>query len=391
MLGPVDNVGMKPTQGNGPTIQASEHVANRSAGLSGSKPLDKALSSTSNLSLRTGIKRWSSLNKDQRLGFVLGNSLDYVLRPLSLLSCLSSVSVFIMSRFFKRESKLLDKVAEWSNRGAYLLNGLHQGVDNADIKNLPGAIGYSLVSLSSILGSNETMYFLKGWGSLLDQLPGMLKSVGHNLGVQEYFKGKGKKVTGENFYECKSFWESIEKTFVSGFIVCKDIVRELIQKRQLNIFKPLYEVFVKSPRRAERNLITSSLGILAGVTLGTFFGFKKLGPSLRDIFGVHADLAVMSIGFAEGERKKETKAGNASYMTGGIFYTLGSIIDFIYRWTKMEKLELVAVGFDNAGFLLHASGNYYHNRGMRDEKNGNGQIVKNKGAIAQPTLAPALP
>lgn len=340
----------------------------------GSMSVGKTLNRTANLNLPTLFERWSGLTREEKVGLVLGDSLNYVLRPISALSCATSVLDFVLSKFFGRESNSLDKLAEWSNRAAYLFNGLHQGVDNAFLKNLPGALGYSLVSLSSIIGSKETMYFFKGWGSLLDQLPAMLKSVGYNLGVQKYFEGRGKKITGESFYECNSFWDSVEKTFASSFIVCKDIVRELTQKWQWNIFKPVHEVFLKNPRRAERNLITSSLGMLAGVTLGTFLGFNKLGPSLRDIFGVHADLAVFSIGFAEDGKKKETGKGNLSYMVGGVLYTLGSVVDFIYRLTGMDKLELVAVGLDNAGFLFHTSGNYYHNLGVRNKQNGNGSV-----------------
>lgn len=325
------------------------------------------------------VQHWSTLNSDTKLHTAQELAFKGLVAPLSAISFLSSIYNFVFSNFLNGESDLIDKISEWSSRLAYFINGIYGGVNNAHHKNLPGGVGYSLVSLSAFF-PKSLMYFVKGWGSLLDQLPSMAEDVAFNPEVKKLYnlqEGKEKE-----FNRYKNLWDSTEKTFRSCFIVLKDIVKDLVNGGSSIITgRPIYDTFVKSERRAERNLVASSLEMLVGVVLGTFFGSEKIGPSLRDIGGFHADIGLIAKGFSKTNKNKATGAGNLMYMFCGIFYTVGSVLDLIFRWTNIPKLELTAVGFDNLGFMLMTRAN------ARDNALNNGQEKEANLQGVKPNIA----
>lgn len=347
--------------------------------------------------MATGISREEP--KPEKL---LKYALNYVALPVSLISSVSSITNFVQANFLSGENELVDKVATLSNRASYFVNGLYGSTDSAISRNTTGVAGFGLVSLASIIGNRENMYFLKGPGSALDQLPGMLEDAAYNPEIMKRYNLKPGQEKEFNKY--KGFWDSFEKTIFSSWVVCKDIARDLKERTSKDgVLNAIKGVFITDKRRAERNLVTSTLGILTGVFLGSFKKLFTLGASLRDIFGIHADLAVYSKGFSyadnnktvaneNGQNKKSTGLGNLMYKYSGALYTVGSLLDLVYRWTGMSKLETLAVGIDNAGFLFMNLGLAKDNEAarLRDNKTKTltteQQGVKDSGETIEPKI-----
>lgn len=312
----------------------------------------------------------------------LKKALNYVLIPVSLVSAVSSLSNFYLVNVKKGENSFLDKVASISNRLAYFLNGIFGATSNALDKNLPGAVGYGTVALASIIGTEENLYQLKGFGSALDQLPSMIQDAAHNPRIKELYnieEGEEKK-----FNKYSSLWNSVEKTFVACKVVCGDVVRELFTEK-----KSPMEVFgFKNKRSAERNLVLSSIGIFTGSFLGMVAGFPKLGSSIRDVFGGYADLALFNKIFSYDEHGKPT-GSNMGYGVCGAMYGIASLVDLVYRWTGIEKVDQAAIGLDNAGFLAMNWANLKDiekNQEFNEENNGVSQIT-----IQEPQVQLATP
>ena len=308
-------------------------------------------------------KEWDELKSEEKTKALLNSSFKTVVAPLSFLSGLTSIASFVYTNFLKNEIEWLDKTAEIINRLTYFVGGIHGAVGAGTDKDLPGGLGYSAVALSSVIGTKENMYFIKGIGTSMDQLPAMMKDMGHNPGILEkYPEYKNREDAAGEFYNYSNFWDSTKKTFVASGVVLKDILKELKEKSFKN-------VFITSIRAAEKNLLLSSIGVLVGVSIGMFGTLRKIGASIRDIFGAHADIALLLKHFSKDDKGKATGAGNKSYALCGVFYSIGSVLDFIYRWTEMPKLELAAVGFDNLGLCFMNLGR------SSDSPNGNGKTV----------------
>ena len=320
-----------------------------------------------------GLRNWGKLSPKQKLETALDASFKCFVFPSALVSAFSSISSFLLTNLFGYENEYLDKTAEYSNKAAYFLNGIYGGVDNSYSKNTPGALGYALVALSSIIGTKENMYLLKGPGTAFDQLPAMLVDVAYNPSVIERYKLK--KGEEEEFNKYSSFWDSTEKTLFSTWFVCKDIVNEFRKNLSKGFFKAISQTLMYGERVAEKNLVITSLGVLAGCGLAIFPALRKIGRSIRDIFGAHADMALFAKGFSYSKEGKKTGVGNFRYMICGALYEIGSVFDFIYNWTGLNKLELAAVGFDNAGMLFMNWANATDNQASR-----NGTVDKQKAA-----------
>lgn len=288
---------------------------------------------------------WDKLDTKKKTNAALNTSFKTVVMPLSLLSGLTSIASFVSTNFLNREINWLDKTAEVINKLTYFTGGLYGGVDSGTDKDLPGGLGYAIVALSSIIGTKESMYFFKGPGSALDQLPPMMKDMTNNPEILKKYPEY--KNDPKEFYHYKGFWDSVKKTFVASGVVLKDIFRELKDKS----FKEVFLTGTNS-RLAEKNLLISSIGILSGVFIGMFGKLRKIGASIRDVFGAYADLGLIHKAFSKNDQGKETGKGNKKYAVCGSLYAIGSALDFIYRWTEIPKLELAAVGFDNLGLLF---------------------------------------
>lgn len=313
----------------------------------------RAIKSTTNGSAAAGRKSWSELVPQEKIDRALDQGFKYLVAPVSAISAISSVWSFISANLLKNENEFLGTVSSWFNKLAYFINGIYGGIGNSFSKNWPGALGYSLVSLASIIGDEDNMYLLKGPGSALDQMPATLADVCTNPEIKKiYGLEDGKEKTFNEFEGLNS----IGRTFTAVRVVCQDVIREFNEKKSKGFLKAISEIFITDEkRRAERNLVLSSLGLLTGAFIGLGTKFKRLGSSIRDIAGGYADLALLS--------KK-----NVLYKLSGVGYTFGSLLDLIYRWVNIPKLNLAAVGLDNAGFCFMNLANLLDNKKVRNQE-----------------------
>lgn len=316
-------------------------------------------------------KKWSELDEKGKRRIVLDKGFSWAVRPFCIISTISSVLSCILANFFDNDSEYLEKTAEYSNRFAYFLNGLYGAIENFFNNCAPGTTGFGLVSLASVIGNKENMYLLKGWGTVLDQIPAANDDVARNPEILKQYNLQDEENNGFTAYT--NFLDSIKKTWDGTKVVFSDIYKESKEKLLNGKFIDFLKIFITDKqRRSEKNLIVSSFGVLIGVSIAFFTGLRRIGASIRDIEGIHADLGLFG--------KKDLW-----YKACGGFYTIGSAMDLVYRWTNIPKLELAAVGVDNLGFLLMTWAN--KNKIKDDEKkNGN----KNGNHTTQPPPEPAL-
>lgn len=273
---------------------------------------------------------------------VLSLIFNYLVTPISFASAFTSLGAF-----FRKDSDFLEKASSILNKLGYFINGFHGSFKGALTNDLTGTVGYGLVSLASIIGNSENMYYLKGWGSATDQLPAVNEDIAYHDEIKKSYGLKDGEE--ENFKKYTSFWDNVKKTCSGVKVVCSDIFEEFNKKKREGVFKALWDIFVKDKRRAERNIVASSFGMYFGSFLGIFPKVRTVGQVIRDIFGAHADLGLFAKG--SGMNKAGNKVGsNLKYMICGVLYELGSLTDLVYRLTKMDRLHHVAVGLDNAGF-----------------------------------------
>lgn len=330
----------------------------------------------------TGVKkRWGELTREEKVEEFFDIGFKSLVIPSVFVSIFSSIYSFISSNFFGKDDDFIDKTANISNRLAYFFNGLYGSTGSFRNNDLPGGLGYFFVALSAIAGTKETIYFLKGPGSAFDQTPSMNVDVAHNPAIINKYDTQG-NVKSFNTYS--TIWDSLRKTKDAVRVIYKDIFNDYKANRAggKNVVKALLDVllseFVKGKKTAEKNLLVSSTGILSGVFIGLLSRMKGLGftigSSIRDIFGIHADLSLVKKGGSQSKEGERTGIGNLKYMICGIFYTLGSVCDLIFRWTGFNKLETATIGFDNAGFLFMTLANASDYKEIRSNATGNGKV-----------------
>ena len=298
----------------------------------------------------------------QKLETVLSRSYKFLIAPLCGLSFLSSIASFVSANFLDGENEFLDKASKLTNKGAYFFNGAYSSLDNVLSNNIVGTIGYSLVSVASILGDHENMYQLKGPGSALDQLPALNDCTANNKKIMEKYPGDP-----EYFNVYKNFKDSVNKTYDSFKVVCSDVCDEYKSKlsKGENMLKATSEIFITTKRYAERHLVISTLAILTGFFTRSVLGFKKLGATIRDIFGMDADTGILATAFSPSVEGQST-ASRTKYGFAGGGYLGGGFVDLLYRWAEIPKADLLAVGLDNLGFGFMVSANADSNKRARE-------------------------
>lgn len=276
----------------------------------------------------------------------------FLVIPSATLSGILGAYSFIKANFLDGQNDLIDKAALFFSKLALFATGSFGGIQTMLKKDSVGSGGYLADIIVSILANDDQFYLWKGL-SALNNSPAILEDVKHHPKIIEKFKDK-------NFLPFSGFLDGIKKSFVSYKIIASDIIKELLDKKNGNIFSKLHKIFIRNTkegkhRTAERNLLISTIGILIGASTGILTPFKKLGATTRDIFGLHTDLALID------KTRSKDSAGNFTqgrklYGASGIFYTGGSILDLVYRWTKLENLNLLAIGLDRLGALFYMLG-----------------------------------
>lgn len=286
----------------------------------------------------------------------LANSFKFFLAPLSIASCVTSLATYAKGE----NAGFLETASKWINKAAYFFNGIYGAVSSSSKNNLVGAAGYGIVALAPILGNEDTMYLFKGPGSALDQAPAMLDDLRHNPKIKQMYNiPDGQE---EQFNTYSDMLDNLTKTAAGTKVTFTDIYNEFMEKKSKGVLNAAWDIFVKDERKAEKNLLVSTVGILAGCAIGIpFEKFRTLGSVIRDIFGFHADLALVAKFKSIAKNAKE-KTSNNLYGFSGVFYTLGSAVDLVYRLFKTSKLNIAAVGLDNAGFVFMNGANWWSSK-----------------------------
>ena len=271
---------------------------------------------------------------------VLNNIRKYLVTPFAFGTTALGLLSFALSNIFKNQNEFVDKIANYVSKGAVYATSLFMSINRAWSKDTFGTLAFSSDFVTAALASEDDLYQWKGFGSGLDHSPLILGELAHN---SNFLKQYGYK-NGE-FSNYKGFPDSAKKMLQGFQFVFSDIFREF---KENSLGKAFMNCFVSGKTNAEKNLLVSEVGIIVGAFMGTILGFKKSGATLRDGFGVYADLAYIAKGLSNvsGQKQKESKK---YYTKSGVEYTIGSMLDLIYRWTGMNGLNYLALGIDRLG------------------------------------------
>ncbi|GEM_PF-5471143 len=300
----------------------------------------------------------------------LNNLEKYLVTPATYFTGLSSAASFILTHVLKNQNELVDKISTWSNKAAVYATAIFSTINRFWNRDSFGTVAFGIDLITTAIANGEDLYQWKGFGSGLDHSPLILGEVHSNpkIGVEK-----------DEFLAYKDFGDSAKKMLLAVKVIVGDIVDEFKTKNPLEAFM---SCFVKGERNAEKNLLVSGAGIIGGAFLGTILGFKKLGATIRDGFGIYADLAYIAKGLSKvsGEAPKSHKP---FYTWSGIEYAIGSVLDLIYRWTGLENLNHVALAIDRLGARHGALGV------VQESREANKKKEQQPASIPHIALAPA--
>ena len=302
------------------------------------------------------------------------------------ISCAFGALSFVLASILKSQNEIVDKIALYSSKTALIINAFGGFLKQSGKKETSGSVAFGLDFFISIFANEEELYQWRGFASGLDQAPSLLENVADNPKIKEEYKlNDGNE---EVFYEHhESFADSAKKIGSALKVTVQDIFEEFKNNKSdgKNAFKNLNNMLVDrkhGKHSAEKNLLLSGLGMISGAFLGTVLGFKKLGSTIRDIFGLYGDLAVYDAGWncTDASKKKD-------YFRSGMLYTVGSVLDLIYRWTKLPNLNLSAIGADRLGayYYVKAVGNNGKKKAENKVTNPNHNNGNSSNPVLQPT------
>ena len=312
-----------------------------------------------------------TIQKNGNVKKALNNTLKYAVMPTSALSAGLGTLSFALP-FFDKQNEFLDTLAAYCSKAAVFTTGIFGIIHNFSKKNFFATLGYSSDLVTATIATGKSLYPLRALGSALDQLPAMLKDTAYNPAIVKKYNSNNLSQGDfvNEFLDYKGFWDSAQKTLYSSGVIMKDVFRDIgKQFKKEGILSALKSIFyvakendptkINSPATSSKNLLLSTLGLLGSVFTYGILKYEKFGSTLRDIFGLHADIAVWLSGQVENSK---------DYDLSGKFYTAGTGIDLISRWIpSLENLHLFALGADRIGGYYMVRGNY-----AQDYPNGNG-------------------
>lgn len=335
----------------------SNTITKRSSSVSQSNISDQTSRATDQ---QNNTQNNSSTKLEKTLSKTSNITKNYIAGPFSgLTAILGTASSITANLFSKTKNDTLDWLSEITGKISLFSNSIFGGIININKKNTIGTIGYMSDIVSSIFAPIEEMYTWRGFGSALDQLPLFFEVFnskeikGHDELINLYKPKKGKKLS-----DYEGFSDSIQKLF-SGIRICTKETYNLFKEKynKEGVLSALKSVLLERP---DFNLLSTSVGIITGSILSVIFGLKSIGGKIRDVFGLGADLAVWK-GGASGICGDGKKKGDLFYQASGITYTIGTVLDLIYRFVPIENLHLAAIGVDRLGSFFMAYGNDEHN------------------------------
>lgn len=305
--------------------------------------MDASVQSVRN-SFGTGV-RLNARNVPKTLEPVFGFIRKYAAPVTSWGSLITGLGSFLFANF-KEQNDYLDLAATYFSKASLFATSVYGVLENAIKKNFLGTLGYSSDLVTSVFSSAKKMYFFRAIGSSLDQLPAMLEDFvckyAHII-KEEY---KDEKSKNSPFYNFSGFFDSFKKTLFASKIIGRETYKELKETyKSKGLLSAVGEFFNK--KRADVNILTSTIGLLTSVAIGSFPPLEKIGRTLRDLIGFHADYAVGIKAFStDPETGKPTGAGNKEYGIAGLLYALAGAFDIGDVWLPFENLHFASLGID---------------------------------------------
>jgi hypothetical protein len=290
---------------------------------------------------------------------ILDKISKWVVAPINSLTTVSGVFSFLLPNVFDKKSELVDKISDWSSFGAIWSTSGFSLLNRFWQRDAIGVSAFTTDLVTSFLGDGEMRYQWKGWGSGQDHGPLILGELSTNKKIIAAYSldENNEKEAKKQFQNYSGFEDSAKKMLYGTQVIAEDIYEDI---KNNGFLKGLKNSFLTGERSAERNLLVSGAGILVGAFIGTILGIVKLGSTVRDVLGIHADFAYIYKGLSKVIAGKETlsdlKDHDKAYMRAGVEYTAGSALDLIYRWTGIEGLNYTALGFDRFGAMEGAFG-----------------------------------
>lgn len=243
---------------------------------------------------------------------------------------------------FREENELMDQLATIFSKASLFTTGAFGVLENGvKKKNFLGALGYSCDVVTSILVPTEKMYYFRLFGTSLDQLPAMLEDVGAKYATIV----KNKFGENSNFVKFSGFKDSLEKTMFGSKLVIQQTFKELKDKYKSKGFMAAFGEFFNT-KRADANILASSIGVLTSGFIGSVLGFEKTGRTLRDLFGFHADYGVGIKAYSLNENGKPTGKGNNEYGLAGVLYGLAGVFDLLSIFNPDKHWHFASLGID---------------------------------------------
>ncbi|MBI3591815.1 MAG: hypothetical protein HY094_10610 [Candidatus Melainabacteria bacterium] len=272
------------------------------------------------------------------------NALEkFFVTPVSYATAGLGVLSFLKTNLFKNDNEFLDKVATYASKAAVYAVSIFSSLNRAWDKDSFGTLAFTTDFVTTAIASEEDLYQWKGFGSGLDHSPLILGEVFSNEKIKNKFGEQSK----EQFMTHKGFRDSAWKMLYASNVIIGDVINEF---KTNGLGKAFMNCFINGERNAEKNLLLSGIGIIGGAFMSTIMGFKKIGSTMRDLFGVYADLAYIAKGKSEvSDGKKRNDKVHKYYLRSGIEYTVGSLLDLIFRWTGVKNLDLLALGINRLG------------------------------------------
>ena len=280
---------------------------------------------------------------------ILDKIQKFLVTPINYFTGVMGLLSTVLPNFFNSENDLVDKIANYASKAGIYATSLFSALNRAWSKDMIGTLAFTTDFITATLANDDDLYQWKGFGSGLDHGPLILGEVATNPEIVEEYEltqedAESKKA---KFQDYKSFWDSTKKIGSGIRVIVKDTFNEFKNNNPVQAFK---NCFLTGKRNAEKNLLVSGVGIIAGAFLSTILGLKKLGSTIRDSFGLYADLAYIAKGLSTASNENTLKTDSQKkYFESGIEYTIGSVLDLIYRWTEIRGLNYLALGVDRIG------------------------------------------
>ena len=274
------------------------------------------------------------------------------------MSALTGGISYLSPKFNGSDVEWAKGLSFFSAKGAIWVNAGFGTVENFVSGDIVGTAGYISDFVTTTIANQTNMYTLRALGTALDQWCLAMKLLAKHPEMKKKFNPKNKSKYDFNKYS--GFADSGKKSFEGVKVILSDIVNDF---RKLSKKKGFIGGVASIFGRAEKNILVSSFGCLTSLGISLIPGFNKIGSEMRDVFGIHADLAVGHSGLAG----KKGLGKVLTLLSSGV-YLAGTSTDLLYRVSEQENLNLFAVGLDRFGAFFLSAANAVINR---ESRNGN--------------------